>query len=187
ALQKVAPVAAQKPFIASSDGTLRFSPTAQRAVTQQWTQLRSVGGVALDVTFQDLAQAGVPDMRSGATRSLIENPVMISLKRLLGAAKPYSDSAVHWSSIPDEIRYPGGIGRVHGYVLDPSVGDVFIIGTVATRPEARLDIDILTVLMDVVWHKGLIPAVSLDPAPADQGGLDYSGPQFARIVNLPAN
>jgi hypothetical protein len=56
ALQKVSPGAAKNPFVASDDGsTLRFSPDVQRTLVQRFDELNKVGGVALDVTFQNLA------------------------------------------------------------------------------------------------------------------------------------
>jgi hypothetical protein len=67
--------------------------------------LRSVGGVALDVTFKELAQAGVPDMRTPGPATLIENPVLVSLQRLVAAAKPYAGSQDRWVALPDQIRY----------------------------------------------------------------------------------
>lgn len=186
ALQKVATAAAKNPFIpSSSSGTLRFSPDVQRALTQRGDELRNVGGIELDVTFQNLALLGVPDMRVTGPATLIENPIMLSLKRLVAAAKPYSDSPEHWEALPEHIRYPGSLGRVHGYVLDPSTQDVFIIGTEAKMRQARLDIDLLTVLMDTVWSKGLIPAVSLDPTRSPAGTAD--GPQRVRVIDLPGD
>jgi tetratricopeptide (TPR) repeat protein len=185
ALQKVSPDAARNPFVVSTDGgTLTFSPEVQRVLAQQSDALNKVGGVELNITFQNLALLGVPDMRVAGPTTLIENPVLVSLKRLVAAAKPYVDTPEHWRALPEDIRYPGALGRVHGYVLDPAKGDVFIVGTAAKNPETRLDIDLFSVLMDVVWGKGLVPSVSLDSPlpPADRGG-----PQSVRIINLPTD
>jgi hypothetical protein len=115
ALEKVAPAAAKQPFVASPGGGLRLSPAVQRALVQNGSALRRVGGVALDVTFENLALLGVPDMRVTGPATLIENPVMISLRRLVAAAQPYADTPEHWRALPEDIRYPGGLGRVHGY------------------------------------------------------------------------
>jgi hypothetical protein len=76
---------------------------------------------------------------------------------------------------------------VHGYALDPARKDVFIVGTVAKTRETRLDIDLLTVLIDVVWAKGLIPAVSLDSTPSQPKARDLGGPALVRIINLPSD
>jgi tetratricopeptide (TPR) repeat protein len=94
---------------------------------------------------------------------------------------------------------------VHGYVLDPSTKDVFIVGTPAISREARLDIDLFTVLMETVWAKGLIPRVSIDPMPADSSGsddsprrsniqrgrdgtaIDWLAPMPTRAINLPSD
>jgi hypothetical protein len=205
ALEKVAPAAAKQPFVASPGGGLRLSPAVQRALVQNGSALRKVGGVELDVTFENLALLGVPEMRVTGPATLIDNPVMISLRRLVAAAKPYADSAEHWRSLPEDIRYPGGLGRVHGYVLDPSTKDVFIVGTPAISREARLDIDLFTVLMETVWAKGLTPGVSIDPMPAGSSGsddsprrsnitrgrdgtaIDWLAPMRTRLINLPSD
>ena len=185
ALQQVSPEAAKNPFVVSTDSsTLTFSPAVEQVLSQQSDALNKVGGVELNVTFQNLALLGVPDMRTTGPTTLIENPVLISLKRLVAAAKPYADTPEHWRKLPEDIRYPGSLGRVHGYVLDPAKGDVFIVGTAAKSRETRLDIDLFTVLMDVVWSKGLVPSISLDPPPPP---ADFGGPQSARIVNLPTD
>jgi hypothetical protein len=205
ALEKVAPAAAKQPFVASPGGGLRLSPAVQRALVQNGSALRKVGGVELDVTFENLALLGVPEMRVTGPATLIDNPVMISLRRLVAAAKPYADSAEHWRSLPEDIRYLGGLGRVHGYVLDPSTKDVFIVGTPAISREARLDIDLFTVLMETVWAKGLTPGVSIDPMPAGSSGsddsprrsnitrgrdgtaIDWLAPMRTRLINLPSD
>jgi len=121
ALDKVAPAAAKQPFVASPGGGLRLSPVAQRALAQNGSALRKVGSVELDVTFENLALLGVPEMRVTGPATVIENPVMISLRRLVAAAKPYADSAEHWRSLPEDVRYPGALGRVHGmcWILRP--------------------------------------------------------------------
>jgi tetratricopeptide (TPR) repeat protein len=144
-------------------------------------------------------------MRVTGPATLIESPVMISLRRLMAAAKPYADSAEHWQSLPEDIRYPGALGRVHGYVLDPSTKDVFIVGTPASSREARLDIDLFSVLIETVWAKGLTPGVSIDPTPAGSSGsdnsprrshihrgqdgttIDWLAPSRTRLVNLPSD
>lgn len=215
AIQKVSPIAAESIFVPTANGGLRLSPDVQRTITEQDSQLRKVGGVELDVTFQDLSRSGVPEMRTPGPATLIENPVLISLKQLVSASKAYAGSPEQWRSLPDNIRFPGSIGRVHGYVLDPETRNVFIVGTSTSRREARLDIDLMIVLMDVVWAKGLTPGVSLDPSPYKSSApnvpmpisakpgegtrtpislhgeptrvLDWAGPQNVRIINLPSD
>jgi tetratricopeptide (TPR) repeat protein len=188
ALQKVAPAAAKDPLVRHAPPirggreVVRLSPAVQRAIVEKRDQLRHVGGVELDVTFQMLSLLGVPEMRTEGPAILIENPIIISLRRLVDAAKPYATSPDQWQRLPDDIRYPGGIGRIHGYVLDPDTKDVLVVGTPATRRETRLDIDLFTVLMETVWAKGLTPGISLDPRPDDLAGLQYS-----RIINLPSD
>lgn len=176
ALESVSPAAARQPFVASPNGTWRLAPVAQQAIAQQGNKLRGVGGIELDVTFQNLALAGVPDMTISGPRTVIENPVMISLQGLIAATKPYARSQERWRSLPDDIRYPGGIGRVHGYVLDPVAQDIFLVGTPALTREGRIDVDLMTVLVEVTWAKGLTPAVSLDPAPQGSSVVPVTTP-----------
>jgi tetratricopeptide (TPR) repeat protein len=190
ALQKVAPAAAQRPFETGDDGSLHFSQETRRAVSSNRGQLRNVGGVALDVMFESLAAAGVAEARINGPQALIENPVLISLKRLVAAAEPYAVSPERWAQLPDNIRYPGDIGRVRGAVLDPVKQDVFIVGTPAASRETRLDIDVLSVLTDVAWKQGITPGVSLDPtmvpsASSASNVADLSLAMIPRLINLP--
>ena len=134
-----------------------------------------------------MVSLGILDTQLATPTTLIENPVLISLRRLVAAAKPYADTPEHWRSLPEDIRYPGALGRIHGYVLDPASQDVFFVGTASRAHEARLDLDLFTVLANTVWSKGLTPAVSLDPTPDPKlpDSRNSSGPQRARIINLP--
>jgi Tfp pilus assembly protein PilF len=180
ALRNVSPGAAAQPFVATGSGQLRLSPEAQRAISQNAGQLHAVGGIALDVTFQRLALAGVPEFRVPGPSVVVQNPVMISLRRLVAAARNYSSTPERWRALPEDIRYPAAIGRINGYILDPKNEDVLILGTRAPRREARIDIDVLSVLVDSVWRRGVTPMVSLDPLPADP-----AGPQYPRVINVP--
>jgi len=176
------PIVRVEPPVPGVQPALRLSRAAQELIAHKRDELRRIGGVELDVAFESLALIGMPDMRINGPSTVIEDPVLISLRRLVEAARPYADSQKHWRSLPDHIRYPGGIGRIYGYVLDTENRDVVLVGTPATTQEARLDIDVLSVLTDVVWRKGLTPAVSIDPRPDD-----ISGPQYPRLINLPGD
>lgn len=180
ALRSVSPSAAAQPFVATGSGQLRLSPEAQRAISQNAGQLHAVGGIALDVTFQRLALAGVPEFRVPGPTAVVQNPVIISLRGLVAAAKNYSATQERWQMLPEDVRYPAGIGRINGYILDPKNKDVFIVGRRASDREGRIDLDILSVLIDSVWGRGLTPMVSLDPLPGDP-----AGPQYPRVINVP--
>jgi tetratricopeptide (TPR) repeat protein len=189
ALQKVSPQAAQAPFTTNSNGSLALSPSAQRAIAENGGALRNVGGVALDVTFDNLTQVGLSMPRPGEPAAVVESPILISLQRLVAAAKPFAISQARWAQLPEDIRYPGGIGRVRGFMLDPDTKDVFVIGTDASSKETRLDIDVFITLLDVAWSKGLTPAVSLDRQPGPNGEVTIS-PQVLdlkgdRLVETP--
>jgi Flp pilus assembly protein TadD len=172
AVQRISPGA--QAFVPTGSGQFRLSAEAQRAISQ------NVGGIALEVTIQRLALSGVPELRVPGPTTVVQNPVMISLRRLVAAAGKYAAAPEKWQALPDDIRYPGGIGRINGYVLDPRRKDVFILGTKARNREARIDLDLLSVLVDSVWGRGLTPTVSLDPLPEDP-----AGPQYPRIANVP--
>jgi Tfp pilus assembly protein PilF len=180
ALQRVAPNAASRPFVSDASGVVRLSPEAQRALAQNPDQLRAIGGIALEVTFQRLALVGVPELRVPGPLAMVQDPVIISLRRLVSAAKGYASSPDKWKALPEVIRYPGGIARINGYVLDPRNEDVFVVGNKATDQETRIDLDLLSVLVNSVWAHGLTPTVSLDPLPDDP-----AGPQYPRIANVP--
>jgi len=153
----------------------RLTPEAKAALASP--EARKVGGVDLQVTLDLLGFIGVADFRHQGPAAKIDSPVLISLKGLCARAKPY---AADWEKLPGELRYPGGIGRVHGFVLDPEHEDVFLVGSSALRPERRMDVDSIITAFRAVWRDGLTPAVSLDPLPDDMGG-----PQYSRVYNVP--
>lgn len=190
ALRKVAPQAARKPLfreVPSPTGgrpELRLSPEALKAVHNPATRKKmvKVGGVDLNVTFDLLSFAGVSDLRGGGPAKVIESPVLVSLGELYRRLKPYAGSPARWRELPDELRYPAGLERLHGYVLDPRTKDVFLVGTPARGPETRIDVDSLILGLRSVWAKGDTPSVSLDPMPGNAGG-----PQYSRVYNVPSD
>ncbi len=137
-----------------------------------------VGGVALDVTFLALEAAGVDGFRGGEALEAVDQAVMISLRTLLARVRPYA--ALIWDRLPEDLRFPGGIERVHGFVLDRARGDVILVGVPARRPEARLDIDSLVLGLRASWRDDATAYVSLDPSP-----LDPFGPQISRVGGVP--
>jgi len=176
------PVVKVQPPVPRAAPVERFSPALLRAVAEKRDELRKVGGVALDVTFQHLALVGVPDMRVAGPATVVENPVIISLRALEERARPYGSSQDRWELLPEEIRYPGNIDRVVGFVLSPEDQDVLVIGTPAKHDRNRIDIDTFIVSISVVWKQGLVPGASLDPLPHN-----FGGPQYPRVINVPAD
>ena len=182
AIDAVAPSMTGKALLGACDGggacpTLEFLRLLASPETR--AKLRTIGGVALDATFDVLAVSGIPDFRAGVDIKLVENPVLISLNKLEAAAARY---AKDWNTLPEALRYPGGIERVHGYVLDPDRDDIVLIGSPATDPMRRLDIDMVVLAVRQVWREGKTMAVSLDPLPNDLGG-----PQYPRVIDTPAD
>jgi len=148
--------------------------------TSELRKQATPGGVALDVTLDLLAFAGVPGFRNGGPAIVVESPVVVSLVELHRRLAPYAESEARWNELPDDLRYPGGLERVFGFVLDPRTEDVFLVGGAARAPANRIDVDLLVVALQSVWRDGNVPTVSLDPS-ADEP----TGPVYARIMGLP--
>ena len=143
-------------------------------------QREKVGGVALEVTIDLLSFLGVPGFRSNGPVKVIENPILISLTELYKRILAYTTNQTKWNTLPDELRYPGGIQRIHGFVLDLQKEDVFLVGSPAQLLINRIDIDSLIVGLRSVWAEGLTPAVSLDAFPDAP-----AGPQYVRVMSVP--
>ena len=141
--------------------------------------LRRIGGVALDATFDVLGVSGMSELRGGGNVALIDHPVLISLGALASAAEPWRD---RWDLLPEAIRYPGNIGRIRGFVLSGDGQDVVLVGTAAEVPDARIDIDTISIILRTIWRQGDVPAVSLDPRVDEIGGR-----QFPRVIAVPAD
>src|SRR5207248_891473 len=57
-----------------------------------------------------------------------------------------------------------------------------LVGSPATDPMRRLDIDAIVLAVRQVWREGKTMAVSLDPLPND-----FGGPQYPRVIDTPAD
>ncbi len=190
ALKSVAPEAARKPMFRTVsspitgkemiEATPKFLKAYHSPKVQK--QLKKVGGVDLDVTIDLLSFAGMPVFRNTGPAAVVESPVILSLRRLYRQVKPYSNSASRWNRLPDKLRYPASMERIHGFIMDPRNNDIFLVGSVATSREARIDIDTMIVAISSVWGRRDTPSVSLDPAPNDPGG-----PQYSRVYGMPSD
>lgn len=169
------------PPAAGMPSAVRLSPSVSRAIREVPKPGDSprVGGVALEVTLDLLNFLEVPDFRNPGPALVVERPVMVSLKRLGSEAAQYIEN---WNQLPDRLRYPGNMNRLIGFVLEPASADVLLVGSRATSGQPRIELDSLIIALRSVWRDGLTPAVSLDPAPADPGG-----PQYSRIIGLPGS
>ena len=185
AVAQVRPEAARQPLFvpdANAGGALRPAPAVRELLAnpQERDKLKAVGGVALDVTFDSLDFARVADFRGRGARSWIERPVLLSLGQLYARLAPYAASQARWAALPEALRHPGGMVRVHGFVLDPQRQDIFLLGAASDAAGEHLDVDALILALRAVWSEGQIPAVSLDPLPDDP-----AGPQYPRVHNVP--
>jgi tetratricopeptide (TPR) repeat protein len=185
AVERVAPEIKGVPLLQPSPGMPgRFepSPALLNLVTDpaERVKLEKVGGVALAVTFDLLARTDQPGFFGGGPQVVIRSPVLISLARLHQRLKPFAEDATAWGRLPGELRYPGDIGRLHGFIIDRQQQDVVLVGAPAEYAEARLDLDVLALALRAVWERNGMPAVSLDPLPEDM-----AGPQYSRVIDLP--
>ncbi|MEK7874319.1 MAG: hypothetical protein AAB502_10750, partial [Chloroflexota bacterium] len=185
AVGKVDPSSRGKPLFVpcTQDGRVCPSETLYKhvATPDRRAELSKVGGVALDVTFDMLKTSGIADFRQGIQIRLVDAPYLVSLKKLHAAVKPFAERN-QWDRLPDHLRHPGGLQRVHGFVLDPQDQDIHLVGTPAREKHLRLDIDSLILALRVTWRDGRLMGVSLDPKPDDRGG-----PQYSRHINVPAD
>lgn len=180
AVADVAPAVAAKPlFTQCGDRTcpsrdlLRLLDDKDRR-----EELRRIGGVSLDVTFDLLATSGMSELRSGMQITMVDKPVLVSLRALAEAAEPWRSD---WDNLPQDLRYPGHLGRIRGIVLAADGDDAFLVGNRAETSAALIDIDTISITLRTVWREGKAPAVSLDPRPDEIGGA-----QYPRIIQLPA-
>ncbi|MBL9090079.1 MAG: hypothetical protein JNL96_02575 [Planctomycetaceae bacterium] len=175
-----------KPVPSPSSAGPRYSVTPEGLqalrgpATSELRNQPTPGGVALDVTLDLLAFAGVPGFRNGGPAIVVESPVVVSLAELHRRLAPFAENEARWNDLPEDLRYPGGLERVFGFVLDPRTDDLFLVGGAARDPADRIDVDLLIVALQSVWRDGGVPTVSLDPA-ADEP----TGPVYARVVGLP--
>jgi len=163
---------------------IRADPKGVEAVNDPETrkELEKVGGVSLQVTLDLLSFYGVPEFRRPGPVKVVESPVLLSVRNLLGRVRPYAESAETWETLPDELRYPGSIERIHGFVLDDERNDIVFVASAARDARHRLDVDCLILGLRAVWRDDVVPAVSLDPTPGRP-----AGPQYSRVEGVPFN
>lgn len=162
-------------------GGYQLNPQLQKELSTPAAQekLQTIGGVALDATLNLLSYNGVPGFRKLGPATVIEAPMLISLGALYKKLQPFDKN---WDKLPDELRHPAELERVHGFVLDPAHQDVFLVGTRARRPQDRMDVDCLILALRSTWRDGSVPAISLDPVPPR-----WAGPQYSAIYDIPAD
>lgn len=112
----------------------------------------------------------------GRETMALDDVVMISVRALIDGAENYRG---RWSEMPDKLRYPGPMRRIHGYIVDRETGDVQIVASPAGKG-MPISLDELVVGVNAVWRNGAEPLVSLDPDPDDM-----HGPHQARVQGVP--
>lgn len=139
-----------------------------------------VGGVELKVTFDVLSFAGVSDFRPKGPAAIVKRPVLVSLRALADQAEAHLKSAAEWDRLPDALRHPGSIDRLHGFILTAGK-DLVLVGDRTDIAANRISLDLLIVGFQAVCRDGKDPAVSLDPPLG--GGRTYT--RYARVENIP--
>jgi len=147
---------------------------------QQAAASPTVGGVALQMTFLALGAAGVPGFQGNSPLEGIDQPVLLSLQGLLARLQPSATDAGRWAALPDDLRFPGGIDRILGYVLDPARRDIILVASPAQRPQTRMDLDAIILGLRASWRDNATAYVSLDPSP-----VNPFGPQIVRVGGIP--
>jgi len=143
--------------------------------------LDKVGGVDLKVTYDVLSFAGVSDFRPKGPAAVVKQPVLISLRHLLDRAEPLLRAPGDWQRLPDDVRFPGGIDRLHGFILVSGGDDLILVGDLADTSINRISLDLLIVGLQAVWKNDDDPVVSLDKPPG--GGATFT--RYARVENVP--
>ena len=115
--------------------------------------------------------------RSGGRK--LDNMVAVSLKDIVDKAEKFRDD---WSSLPAEVRLPGNISRLNGFITDAEHGDIVLLGQ-RLSDAPPLELDDLIVGLRAVWEEGKVPTCSLDPDPRDL--IDFTvGPQISRLIGV---
>lgn len=140
-----------------------------------------VGGVDLKVTYDVLSFAGVSDFRPKGPAAVVKRPVLISLRHLLDKAEPLLRAPGDWQRLPDDIRFPGSIDRLHGFILVSGGDDLILVGDLADAATNRISLDLLIVGFQAVWKNDSEPAVSLDEPPG--GAATFT--RYARVERIP--
>ena len=86
------------------------------------------------------------------------------------------------------MRHPGGLHRIHGFVVDEADGDLVLLGS-RDGPGDPIDLEDLIVGLRAVWRDGSTPICSLEPTPGDMGGVQRAivagvdaDSHFARVM-----
>jgi Flp pilus assembly protein TadD len=118
--------------------------------------------------------------KAGRPLRRIDNPTAVSLKALVEKAEKY---AGRWDQLPADLRHPGDLVRVHGFVLLPEQKDILLLGTTDAKAPP-MELDDLIVAVRTVWKDHAVPACSLDPDPDDMAA-GKAGPQKVRVLGVP--
>jgi len=99
----------------------------------------------------------------------------ISLSHIVDAAERYAHD---WEALPEDLRYPGHLSRIYGYIVTEGGSDILLLGTPAR--DAGIPLDDLVVAVQTVWKAGAYPGCSIDPNLGD-----FSLPHHSRVIGVP--
>ena len=115
----------------------------------------------------------------------LKHAVVVSLRTLIAAATPYRDQ---WDRLPEKLRYPGQLRRLHGLLIDDRQNDLLLVGSSDGLGEP-VSIDELIAGFRSVWRDAATPICSLEPDPGNMGGPQTAviagvnrDTQFARVM-----
>ena len=105
----------------------------------------------------------------------LDHATVVSLRTLVAMAEHFRD---HWDSLPENLRHPGQLRRLHGLLIDARQNDLLLVGS-SDGPGEPISIDELIVGFRSVWRDAATPLCSLEPDPGNVGG-----PQTAVIAGV---
>jgi len=129
----------------------------------------------------EAAMAGARDSLGQALshyldESVLAAPTAISLRTIVESASRHRED---WENLPEDLRHPGGLRRIHGFVLDASGEDLILLGSREGNGDP-LDLDDLIVGLRASWRDGEAPLCSLEPDSQELGG-----PQRVLVKGVP--
>jgi Flp pilus assembly protein TadD len=106
----------------------------------------------------------------------LDNLTLVSIKSLLNGSAAYVQ---RWNELPESLKHPGRITRIHGYIRNTQDEDILLIGE-SNPNEPPIELDDLIVGINAVWKEGFVPFCSLDPDPDN-----IAGAQKVRLDGVP--
>jgi len=161
----------------TATGTTRSYLAPPEIVARALQTPPAVGGVRLGFALDVLkALDSATAVGQGCATTLNGNFKIVSVKALVRELK---EAGGDFDRLPEGVRDLAHISRIYGYVVDPAMQDLIILGEVRPGEPGIPAKDLVTGLR-AVYDRGAEPAVSLDLAPTQ-----VAGPQITRVIGVP--